>query len=109
MSSPHSPLFYAAGQAASVEPLFHAKPGIHRGYADASERPADVRFLLPPAGVAAAQPANFPLQLLQPLAFIRRESAITATGIPFLLAKPGTKHLRRTANLRGNGSEGRLL
>ncbi|BBI91022.1 uncharacterized protein SSYIS1_00190 [Serratia symbiotica] len=54
--------------------------------------------------ITATQFADFALQLLQTLAFSGAQSAITAIGIPFMLA-PGTKSLRRAAYLGGDGAE----
>ncbi len=59
--------------------------------------------------VAAAQFAVFTLQFLQTLAFCGAQSAVTCTGIALILTQLGTQGLRRTADFRGDGADGRPL
>lgn len=59
--------------------------------------------------VAAAQFAVFTLQFLQTLTFSGAQSAVTCTGIALILTQPGTQGLRRTADFRGDGADGRPL
>lgn len=56
--------------------------------------------------VTATQSAVLSFQRLQTLASDIDKCAITATGFPLMLTKPGTKGLRGAANLRGDGAEG---
>jgi len=103
--------FSADGGATYSDPVLITQ-GIHQDryfFQGGELRLRKIRGSLAQNIVAAAQRADFPLQLLQALAFIRRESTITTPGIPLMLAKTGTKRLRCTANLRGKGAEGSSL
>ncbi|OKT61490.1 hypothetical protein ACN73_08110 [Escherichia coli] len=54
--------------------------------------------------VTAAQFTIFMFQFFKTLTFSDGEYAITAPGIPLMLAYPDTQSIRYTANFRGNGA-----